>query len=94
MNRYKYTKKKNKKKLVNTNYPSFKKSDDDIYIYTKLGDRLDNLAYRFYKDSTLWWVIAKANDLSGDSMFVKSGMRLWIPKNLKTLQEDLKGLNE
>lgn len=27
-----------------------------------VGDRIDRLAYRFYGDESLWWVIADAND--------------------------------
>ena len=39
------------------------KRDNDIYVITQHGDRLDNLANQFYKDSSLWWYIAKANNL-------------------------------
>lgn len=42
-------------------YPNIKVSDRDIYLITRLGDRLDMLAQNFYKDSQLWWVISLAN---------------------------------
>lgn len=32
-----------------------------LHYQTGPNDRLDNLAYRFYQDPTLWWVIADAN---------------------------------
>jgi nucleoid-associated protein YgaU len=32
-----------------------------LHYETALFDRLDTLAYRFYGDSTLWWMIADAN---------------------------------
>jgi nucleoid-associated protein YgaU len=27
------------------------------------GDTLENISYRYYSDSTYWWVIADANDI-------------------------------
>jgi len=52
-----------------TKYPSLVPSNNDYYIITRDQDRLDLLAYDFYGDATLWWVVAMANDLPGDSMF-------------------------
>ena len=34
---------------------------DDIYLITDKGDRLDNLAYEYYGDPSLWWVLSSAN---------------------------------
>ena len=45
-------------------YSSIPESDDDTWVITQPGDRLDTLAYQFYGDTTLWWYIAKANKLS------------------------------
>jgi hypothetical protein len=42
-------------------YPNIPKKDNDIYVAIQTGDRLDTLAYQFYGDSTLWWIIATAN---------------------------------
>jgi hypothetical protein len=54
MDRYKNTKTiKNKNYYKITNYPSINKSDNDIYIEIKQGDRLDMLAYKYYQDVTL-----------------------------------------
>ena len=39
-------------------YSSIPESDDDIYIITQHGDRLDLLARRFYGSVTGWWIIA------------------------------------
>ena len=33
-------------------YPTIPLSDDDLYVATETGDRLDTLAYQFYQDST------------------------------------------
>ena len=60
-----------------TIYESIPESDDDIYVITQLGDRLDLLANIYYNDSTLWWYIAKANDLK--VMNVPAGTSLRIP---------------
>lgn len=43
--------------------PAIPEQTDDVrYIVTAI-DRVDTLAYRFYQDHRLWWVIAVANDL-------------------------------
>lgn len=87
MDRYKNTKTiKNKNYYKITNYPSINKSDNDIYIEIKQGDRLDMLAYKYYQDVTLWWVIAKANNLKGDSMFIQPPKRIRIPVNLSNIK--------
>ena len=52
-------------------------TDDDIYIITQYGDRLDLLANTYYNDPTLWWYIAKANGLK--VMNVPEGTSLRIP---------------
>ena len=44
-------------------YGVIPKSDNDIYVITQDGDRLDLLANQFYGDVNLWWYIAKANGL-------------------------------
>ena len=59
------------------NLPHFER-DSDLHVITQEGDRLDNLAYFFYGDSSLWWVIANANNLT--TLNVKTGMKMLIPK--------------
>ena len=84
MNRYENTKlvqktKNNTKMISRTTiiYSSIPESDDDIYIITQDGDRLDLLANTYYNDSTLWWYIAKANNLK--VMNIPIGTSLRIP---------------
>ena len=67
---------------VPTYYPNVSVTPQDTYIITKGTDRLDLIAYDFYGDSTLWWVIAMANNLEGDSIFVGDGVQLRIPSNI------------
>ena len=60
-------------------YPNIPKKDSDVYVVTQGGDRLDTLAYQFYKDSSLWWVIASANNHQRASLAVTPGIQLRIP---------------
>lgn len=57
------------------------KSDTDIYIATQGGDRLDTIAYQFYGDSSLWWIIASANNIHDATFAVKEGTILRVPEN-------------
>jgi nucleoid-associated protein YgaU len=65
-----------------TKYPSLVPSNNDTYIIARAEDRLDLIATDFYGDPTLWWVVAMANDLPGDSMNTPLGFQLRIPGNL------------
>lgn len=60
-------------------YPSIPPTEDDIYIITSIGDRYDTLALQFYKDSSLWWIIAAANNHQRASLAVTPGVQLRIP---------------
>jgi glycine/D-amino acid oxidase-like deaminating enzyme len=63
-------------------YPSVVSSNNDYYIIAREEDRMDLVAQDFFGDATLWWVIAMANDLPGDSMYPPLGFQLRIPGNL------------
>ena len=65
-----------------TRYPSLAPSNNEYYIIARAEDRLDLVATDFFGDPTLWWVVAMANDLPGDSMFPPMGFQLRIPGNL------------
>lgn len=69
-----------------TFYPSIPYRQSDIYIYSRRLDRLDLLAFEFYRDQTLWWVIARANDLGKGSFQVPPGIRLRIPFPMDELE--------
>ncbi len=62
-------------------YPNIPKTDDDIYVATETGDRFDTLAYQFYNDSTLWWIIASANNIHNANIGIREGTILRIPQN-------------
>jgi hypothetical protein len=59
--------------------PNIPESSTDIYVATETGDRLDSLAYTFYKDSNLWWIIAAANKIHNAPIGFPDGTILRIP---------------
>ena len=80
MSRYKYTEKntKNKKKYYQTTiYKEVEEKNSDNYFIATEGDRCDNLANRFYGDPTLWWFIARTNNLKSNN--IPAGTSLRIP---------------
>ena len=80
MSRYKSTdknRKSNKKYYETTIYKKVEEKNTDSYIIATQGDRCDNLANRFYGDSTLWWFIAKVNNLTTNN--IPAGTSLRIP---------------
>ena len=69
--------------------PIIEDGEDDIYIISRIGDRLDNLAHEYYGDSTLWLIIARANNLGKGSLLVPAGTQIRIPYNPGTLFDKL-----
>ena len=59
-----------------TIYSTIPETDSDIYVITQHGDRLDNLAFQFYGDQSLWWYIAKANNLSFMTLPIGTSLRI------------------
>ena len=69
-----------KLRYVNVIYPQISLGSQDIYVYTTQGDRYDSLALTFYKDSSLWWIINRANpNQDSASLFPSVGAQLRIP---------------
>ena len=64
-------------------YPNIPLNENDSYVVTTIGDRLDYLAYIYYGDSELWWVISVANNnATNGSIFPIPGTQLRIPADL------------
>ena len=76
-----------------TYYPEIPIENEDTFIYAVDGDRLDSLAYKYYNDITLWWVIAKANGLRGKPA-LSAGEVLRIPSNTTAIIENFRQLNK
>jgi hypothetical protein len=62
-------------------YPNIPLRDDDIYVATETGDRFDTLAFNFYGDSKMWWIIASANNIHNAVFALEDGTILRIPQN-------------
>ena len=75
-----------------TYYPEIRISDGDSFIYPIEGERLDNLANKYYGDTTLWWIIAKANGLKGKPA-LSSDEIIRIPGNISSIIEKFQNLN-
>ena len=80
MSRYSSTKLKNQKVYGTTIYKKVSERNTDMYFIAQEGDRCDNLAYRFYGSSELWWFIAKVNNLK--TMNIPAGLSLRIPSSI------------
>jgi len=79
--------------ITNT-YPEIPIRADDNYVITTIGDRLDLIAHDFYGDVGLWWIIASANSLPGDSLFPPIGTQLRIPINPMEAYNQYKSFNK
>ena len=69
--------KKNVLSYETTLYQRINETNGDLHVISTEGDRLDNLAFQFYGDPSLWWYIAKANNLT--AMNIPAGKSLVIP---------------
>ena len=78
---------------VNNIYPDIPISETDQYVITVLGDRLDLLAQDIYGDTSLWWILASANNLSGDSLVPPIGAQLRIPSDIQTIVNSYDSIN-
>lgn len=75
-------------------YPDIPLSENDIYVITVFGDRLDILAQQFYGDSSLYWIISSANPtLSFSSLYAPVGTQLRIPNNVSEVLAAYRTLN-
>ena len=71
----------NIKSYNTTTYSFIPEENTDLWVITQMGDRLDNLAYQYYGDTSLWLYIAKAKGLY--FMTVPTGTSLRIPGTIK-----------
>lgn len=74
-------------------YPDIPLSEDDLYAITVVGDRYDKLAYDYYSDTTLWWVIASSNPQAGSHLTPLPGVQIRIPANPQAALELYRRLN-
>jgi len=74
-------------------YPRLERKLDDIYIIGARHDRLDNLAFKYYEDAALWWIIARANNIGKGNLTVPIGIQLRIPQDYLEIIEEYNKLN-
>ena len=78
---------------------AFSKMEDwirhDLWVETEFGDRLDSLAFQFYSDVTLYWIIsiANPNQINMGSLYLTPGAQIRIPTNVGTIIDSYYSLN-
>ena len=97
MNRYRFTKIKKDttegfQHRVITEYPIITPKNSDRIYYSKQGERWDNIAYKFYQDTSLWWIIARANNQS-ESIYTIPGKEYRIPQEKGLIFQEFNELN-
>ena len=75
-------------------YPKIDRNVDDVYIMARYGDRLDNIAYEYYRDVTLWWIIAQANHIGKGTLVIEPGLQIRIPSNIERILNEFEALNK
>ena len=69
-----------KRRYTVVKYPSIPLGETDFYVYINQGDRFDILALNYYGDSSLWWIINRANPSQpSDSLYPRVGAQIRIP---------------
>ena len=76
-----------------TIYPPIIPSYTDLQVITNEADYLDTLAYKYYGDPTLFWIIANANNIGKGRFSVKAGMTLRIPTDVNEIVNKFNRLN-
>ena len=61
-------------------YQKIPELTDDIYVMTQEGDRFDLLANQFYGNPSLWWYIARANNVKFNN--IEAGTTIRIPASV------------
>ena len=84
-----------KRVYTTTEYPTIHPSSTDTLIISNEGDYLDTLAFTFYGDPTLWFIIALANPGIGKGkLSVPPGLQIRIPKDINDIINRFNNLNQ
>lgn len=68
-------------------YPRIPERPDDVAHTVTEGDRLDTLAFKYYGDPVLWWVLAVANEFPNPQTDLNVGDVIRIPSPAFVKQE-------
>ena len=74
-------------------YPNIPVTSSDMYVVTNESDTLDNLAFKYYKNPSLWWIIAQSNNIGKGKLSVPVGLQLRIPINITTILNNYTSIN-
>jgi len=76
-------------------YPRIPIKNSDVFITPAYGTRLDLLANEYYKDSTLWWIIAQANGIKGFTALNTENFKgqLRIPTEIQSILNEFSLMN-
>lgn len=86
---------KNKKRRYATiRYPIIDERTTDVTYTTSIGDTMDKLAYVYYNDVNLWWIIAQANGIRTCGTALEPGMDIRIPMHTREILKDFDNLNK
>jgi hypothetical protein len=77
-----------------TRYPEVPRRNDDIYVISTDGDRYDTLAFQYYSDPSLWWIISICNSsYTQNSLIPPIGFQIRIPINPELVINQYNQLN-
>ena len=76
-----------------TLYQRVPETNGDLHIISTEGDRLDNLALKYYDDVSLWWIIAKANNLDAAHIGLEVDKQIRIPIDIQPIINKLKEMS-
>tara|TARA_B100002019_G_scaffold270652_1_gene264400 strand:+ start:139 stop:441 length:303 start_codon:yes stop_codon:yes gene_type:complete len=78
-----------------TLYPKIPIKNSDVFIAPTYGTRLDILANEYYKDPTLWWIIAQANGIKGFTALYTENFKgqLRIPTEIQDILDEFSLMN-
>ncbi len=99
MSRYNNTRVKFKKDFGReysyTIYHKIPIKNSDIFITPKYGVRLENLANKYYQDTSLWWIIAQANGIKGFTSLYPNNFKgqLRIPTQIQDILTEFNSIN-
>ena len=75
-------------------FPKIPLSSNDIYVITVDGDRYDLLAQQYYSDSTLYWIILRANPAApSNTLIPEPGTQLRIPADYVGILSEYQYIN-
>ena len=76
-------------------YPVIPVAYNDIYVITNEVSTFDALANKYYKDSTLWWIISMANNnITKGALYPAPGTQLRIPTDITAVIRQFNQFNK